>query len=168
MRGRRISTLFAYGRQIYSPSRAGYFPAWLSVTHGRRETPVRALLAGSALGLGVALAIHLTPQSSPVGAVLAYILQIVSFLVLRVRFRDMQRPYRSPAGIAGAVAAAVVALATLIVLFGNKNYNRGVIAAAIWFLLGIAYYVFYARHWLVLAPEELAAIAHRREETPEA
>ena len=33
--------IFAYGRQIYSLSRAGYFPTWLSVTHGtsrRRRT----------------------------------------------------------------------------------------------------------------------------------
>ena len=42
--------IFAYGRQIYSLSRAGYFPTWLSVTHGTRQTPQRALLAGSALG----------------------------------------------------------------------------------------------------------------------
>ena len=26
--------IYAYGRQIYSLSRAGYFPSWLSVTHG--------------------------------------------------------------------------------------------------------------------------------------
>ena len=49
--------IFAYGRQIYSLSRAGYFPTWLSVTHGTRETPQRALLAGSALGFAVALGI---------------------------------------------------------------------------------------------------------------
>ena len=170
--------IFAYGRQIYSLSRAGYFPALLSVTHGRRRTPVRALVAGSALGLGAALVIHLVPQNSPVGAVLlnmavfgaviAYILQMISFVVLRLRFRHMERPYRSPVGIAGAVVAALVALATLVVLFRNPAYNKGVIGAAIWFLLGIAYYVFYARHRLVLAPEELAAFQHRREESPEA
>jgi ethanolamine permease len=170
--------IFAYGRQIYSLSRAGYFPAWLSVTHGRRQTPVRALVAGSALGLGAALVIHLVPQNSPVGAillnmavfgaVLAYVLQMISFVALRLRFRHMERPYRSPAGIVGAVVAAVVALATLVVLFQNPAYNKGVIGAAIWFVLGIAYYVFYGRHRLVLAPEELAAFAHRREESPEA
>ena len=101
--------IFAYGRQIYSLSRAGYFPTWLSVTHGTRETPQRALLAGSALGFAVALAIHLTPQGSPVGAmllnmavfgaVLAYILQMASFILLRVRFPRMERPYVSPLGI---------------------------------------------------------------------
>ena len=111
--------IFAYGRQIYSLSRAGYFPTWLSVTHGTRETPQRALLAGSALGFAVALAIHLTPQGSPVGAillnmavfgaVLAYILQMASFILLRVRFPRMARPYVSPVGIPGAALAAVVA-----------------------------------------------------------
>ncbi len=48
--------IFAYGRQIYSLSRAGYFPAWLSVTHGTRQTPGRALIAGSILGYLAALA----------------------------------------------------------------------------------------------------------------
>jgi ethanolamine permease len=50
--------IYAYGRQIYSLSRAGYFPSWLSVTHGTRKTPQRALLAGSALGMLAALVIQ--------------------------------------------------------------------------------------------------------------
>src|SRR6185436_15129236 len=100
--------IFAYGRQIYSLSRAGYFPTWLSVTHGTRHTPHRALLAGSALGFAAALAIYLTPKGGSVGAallnmavfgaVLAYILQMVSFIVLRLRFPEMERPYRSRVG----------------------------------------------------------------------
>ena len=102
--------IFAYGRQIYSLSRAGYFPTWLSVTHGTRETPHRALLAGSALGFAAALAIHL-PQGGTVGAVLlnmavfgaviAYILQMASFIRAAVRFPKMERPYGSPLGRGG-------------------------------------------------------------------
>ncbi|HLK69699.1 MAG TPA: amino acid permease [Bryobacteraceae bacterium] len=166
--------IFAYGRQIYSLSRAGYFPTWLSVTHGSRETPHRALLAGSALGFAVALAIHLTPQGSPVGAillnmavfgaVLAYILQMASFILLRMRFPKVERPYVSPAGVAGAAVALLVAAATLGTLFFNADYNKGVIGAAIWFFSGIGYYALIGRHRLVLAPEEEAAILHRREE----
>src|SRR5205085_9613965 len=124
--------IFAYGRQIYSLSRAGYFPTWLSVTHGTRQTPARALLAGSALGFVVALGIHLAPQGSPVGgillnmavfgAVLAYILQMLSVIVLRVRFPKMERPFVSPAGIAGAAIALLVAGTTLIALFLNSDY----------------------------------------------
>jgi len=165
--------IFAYGRQIYSLSRAGYFPTWLSVTHGTRHTPQRALLAGSALGFLVALAIHLAPQGSPVGAillnmavfgaVLAYILQMASFILLRLRFPAMARPYLSPVGITGAALAALIAAVTLVTLFRNPDYNKGVIGAAVWFLLGLGYYAAFARHRLVLAPEEEAAIAHRKE-----
>src|SRR5690348_1128942 len=62
--------IYAYGRQIFSLSRAGYFPSWLSVTHGGRKTPHRALIAGSILGFAVCLAIQFGGQNSPVGAVL--------------------------------------------------------------------------------------------------
>jgi ethanolamine permease len=165
--------IYAYGRQIYSLSRAGYFPRWLSVTDGKRETPRRALLAGSALGYLVALAIHLTPQNSPIGAVLlnmavfgavlAYILQMASFILMRLRFPDMERPYVSPLGNAGAVLAIVLAIVTLATLFRNPLYNKGVIGAAVWFILGIGYFAAYARRRLVLAPEEESAVAHRKE-----
>jgi ethanolamine permease len=164
--------IFAYGRQIYSLSRAGYFPTWLSETHPTRHTPHRALLAGSALGYAVALAIYLTPQGSPVGAVLlnmavlgavlAYILQMASFILLRVRFANIHRPYVSPLGIAGATVAGIIALITLVMLFRNHDYNKGVIGAAVWFVLGLGYYAGYARHRLVLAPEEEAALTHSR------
>jgi len=168
--------IFAYGRQIYSLSRAGYFPTWLSVTHGTRETPQRALLAGSALGYAVALAIHLAPQGSPVGAillnmavfgaVLAYILQMASFIVLRVRFPRIERPFVSPIGIAGAAIATLIAVLTLVTLFRNPDYNKGVIGAAVWFLMGLAYYAGYGRHKLVLAPEEQSAFQHRQQRPP--
>jgi ethanolamine permease len=168
--------IFAYGRQIYSLSRAGYFPTWLSVTHGRRKTPHRALITGAALGYLVALAIHLLPNGSPAGAVLlnmavfgavlAYVLQLASFLALRWKFAAMPRPYVSPAGVAGALVATAVALATLATLFRSADYNKGVWGAAAWFALGIAYYAFYARKRLVMAPEEKSAFLHRRENPP--
>ncbi len=59
--------LLGWAANLFAP-RAGDLPVSF-VTHGTRETPQRALLAGSALGFAVALAIHLTPQGSPVGAV---------------------------------------------------------------------------------------------------
>ncbi len=43
--------IFAFGRQIYSLSRAGYYPAVLSITHGTRKAPHMALFTGAALGL---------------------------------------------------------------------------------------------------------------------
>jgi ethanolamine permease len=158
--------IYAYGRQIYSLSRAGYFPQWLSVTSARHQTPVRALVSGSALGMAAALGIYFFGQNSQVGAILlnmavfgaviAYILQMASFLILRRK--ALERPYVSPLGVAGAWLATAIAAVTLVVLFLNPDYNKGVWGAAVWFALGIAYFAFYARKRLVLSPEEEFAI----------
>ena len=58
------------------------------------------------------------------GAVLAYILQMASFIVLRLRFPHIDRPYVSPVGIAGAVVAALVAAATLVMLFAIRTTTK--------------------------------------------
>ena len=166
--------IFAYGRQIFSLSRAGYFPRWLSITHARRNTPHVALIVGALLGYLVALAIHLLGPSHPVGAVLlnmavfgaviAYALQMVSFLLLRARLPDIDRPYRSPVGIAGAVVALVIACVTLVALFvSDPVYQKVVVGALLWYALGLLYFALHARKGLVLAPEESFAIAVRNE-----
>jgi ethanolamine permease len=169
--------IYAYGRQIYSLSRAGYFPSWLSVTGGKRQTPERALIAGSVLGYGVALMIQFAGQKSPTGAillnmavfgaVLAYILQMISFVLLRVKFPGIHRPYRSPLGIAGAVTAILIAGTTLVTLFLNPDYRFGVVGAAVWLLIGILWFQLRGRKYLILAPEEEFAIAAQRISLPD-
>ena len=64
------SIVFAYGRQIYSLSRAGYFPRALSVTGAKRKTPHVALIVGAVLGYAAACLIHFLGSDHPVGAVL--------------------------------------------------------------------------------------------------
>jgi ethanolamine permease len=164
--------IYAYGRQIYSLSRAGYFPGLISVTHGKRKTPHRALIAGSLLGFAAALTIRFTGQKSSIGAtllnmavfgaVLAYVLQMVSFILLRVRFPQIHRPYRSPLGIPGAAVAILIAAVTFVLLFLNRDCRPGVIGAAIWFLCGIGWFALHARKRLILAPEEEFALANAK------
>jgi ethanolamine permease len=166
--------IYAYGRQIYSLARAGYFPHWLSTTHHVRKTPHRALVAGGLLGFATALVIGYLPQQSPIagvllnmavfGAVLAYILQMLSFIVLRARHAAIDRPFRSPLGIPGAVVAAAISALTLIALFLNPEYRSGAWGALAWFLCGLLYFAFYARKRLILSPEEEFAIHHRSSE----
>ena len=160
--------IFAYGRQIYSLSRAGYFPRWLSVTHATRRTPHVALIVGAGLGYVVALLIHFLGSDHPVGAVLlnmavfggviSYIFQMLSFIVLRLRFPKLDRPYRSPFGIAGAAVALLIAAMTLVALFVvDPVYRLVVIGAAVWYALGLLYFGLYARKRLVASPEETFA-----------
>jgi ethanolamine permease len=163
------SIIFAYGRQIYSLSRAGYFPRFLSLTHSRHKTPHVALVVGAALGYGAALLIHSLGSRSPVGAmllnmavfgaVLSYVFQMAAFVALRVRLPHLLRPYRSPLGVFGAISTLALSLVTLATLFlGGGEYVYVTLGAAVWFALGAAYFGVYARHQLVRAPEEEFAL----------
>jgi ethanolamine permease len=169
------SIIFAYGRQIFSLSRAGYFPSVLSRTHSSRNTPHVALISGAALGYAVAYAIHVLGAEHPVGAVLlnmavfgaviSYVLQMLSFILLRRRLPDIERPYRSPLGVPGAAVALGIAAVTLVALFvSDPVYQKVVIGAAIWYGLGLVYFAVFGRHQLVYAPEEAFAVAARQEQ----
>lgn len=165
--------LFAKGRQIYSLSRAGYFPRFLSITHPRHKTPHVALLAGSGVALALMLALWfgmgaekgaaviqgMLLNMAVAGAMLSYLLQAVSFIVLRRRRPQLPRPYRSPLGLSGAVVTIVLATVTLVFQLLDPVFVSGVLGVGAWFALGIAWFALVGRHRLVLAPEEAFASA---------
>ncbi|WP_234543586.1 amino acid permease [Streptomyces shenzhenensis] len=153
--------MFAYGRNLYSLSRSGYYPRFLSLT-GKRQTRYAALLAGAAIGfVALLVASHAGATASSIvlnisvwGAVLAYMLQMVSFVVLRRKYPRAVRPYVSPTGNWGAVLAFVIAAVTFVGILINSDHRSAVIAIAVLYVIGLALYYLVARHRLVLAPEE--------------
>jgi ethanolamine permease len=169
--------IFAYGRNIFSLSRAGYFPHWMSITHGRRKTPWVALMLGGVVGYGLDALLWNFPSGSNVGdalltmavfgAVISYFMQMLSFILLRRRLPNIARPYRSPIGEWGAAIAGAIALLSLISLYLTKSYRPGVIGTAIWFLLGIVYFAVSGRNRLVLSPEEEFAMTRGEHGHPE-
>jgi ethanolamine permease len=166
-----FTIIFAYGRNTYSLSRAGYFPQFLSVTHGARKTPHVALIAGAVVGYVVAVVIFILQENdlgaqivaallnmAVFAAVISYILQMVAFVVLRRRLPNIARPYRSPWGVPGAVIAGVLAATALIAIFLNEGYRPGVYGVAIYYVLGVIYFAIAGRNRLVLSPEEEFAL----------
>ncbi|MBS1181753.1 MAG: amino acid transporter permease [Proteobacteria bacterium] len=166
--------LYAQGRQVYSLSRAGYFPTALSLTHAKYKTPHVAMVTGSIVGLLVMLVIWFALGAAEggaaigsvllnmavFGAMFSYIMQAISFILLRVNQPDIERPYRSPLGIPGAVLTVVIAVVTLYYQVQDPNFSKGVLWVAIWFAVAIAYFAIVGRHKLVLSPEEEFAMAH--------
>jgi ethanolamine permease len=160
--------IYAKGRQIYSLSRAGYFPTQLSITHGQYKTPHVAMITGAIVALIVMFVVWFsvpTDQSSAIiggtllnmavfGAMFSYILQAVSFILLRRNMPHIERPYRSPFGIPGAVLTILIGLLTVYFQLSDPVYRAGVYAVAIWFVLGIIYFALFARHRMILSPEE--------------
>lgn len=166
--------IFAYGRQIYSLSRAGYFPHFLSETHGTRKVPHRALITGAVLGFAVMMAVYLIKgegagafvgaqllNMAVFGAMISYGFQAISFILLRKKLPNIERPYVSPLGAPGAWATLIIAIVTLYVQFQDPAYRGGVIGTAIWYALGILYFAVIGRKDLVYSPEEDFAVKAR-------
>ena len=166
--------IYAYGRQIYSLSRAGYFPTFLSLTHGTRKTPHVALIAGALVGLAVMMAVWFTQgadQGAKViggtllnmavfGAMFSYLMQGLTYIQLRRKFPTLERPYKSPLGIVGAALTVVIAIVTLVMQLQDPVYLNGILWVAGWFTVGIIYFALIGRHKLILSPEEEFALSH--------
>ena len=101
------------------------------------------------------------------GAMISYAFQGLSFILLRQKMPNIERPYRSPLGIPGAAVTVVIALVTLYYQLQDPVYRNGVYAALAWYVLGVLYFAFIGRHKLVLSPEEEFAITGGQHGHPE-
>jgi ethanolamine permease len=177
-----FTIIYAYGRNTYSLSRAGYFPKFLSITHGERNTPHVALIAGAVAGYLVALLVwYLSRQGGTAaaqvvaallymavfGAVISYAMQCLSFILLRRRMPNINRPYRSKWGVPGAAIAGIIALVSLVTMFTNDDYRPGLYGVAAYYVLGVIYFAIAGRHRLVLSPEEEFALTSGERGVPE-
>ena len=165
--------IYAYGRQIYSLSRAGYYLGFMSITHHQKKVPHMALYTGTVLGFATMLAVWFIAGAEKgasviggtllnmavFGAMISYAMQGLSFILLRRRMPDIVRPYRSPLGIPGAVVTIVVALVTLYFQLQDPAYRGGVYAVAAFYVLGLLYFAVFGRNHLILSPEEEFAMS---------
>jgi len=153
-----FSIIYAYSRQTFALSRAGYLPRALSVTNGRKA-PVLALLVPGAIGFVLSLTGEgaMLLNMAVFGATVSYVLMMVSHIVLRRREPELHRPYRTPGGVATTGVALVLAAAAVVATFLVD------VEAALWTLaayaLFLAWFAVHSRHHLVAsAPEEEFAL----------
>ncbi|HEV8622335.1 MAG TPA: ethanolamine permease [Actinomycetota bacterium] len=179
------SIIFAFSRIIYALSRAGYLPRFLSLT-GRRKTPYLALIIPAILGLVTVIvyirtdpvddpanALAVITEMSVFGALTTYVLMMLAFVILRQREPNVQRPYRSPVGVLGAVVALAIAVVAGFAQIYYKGKvagaRQGVLAVIGVLVVGFIYFLVYSRHRLVAeAPEEEFALIERAEAELEA
>ena len=149
-----FSIIYAYSRQTFALSRAGYLPRVLSIT-GKRKTPTLALIVPGVIGFIMAVLNEgdLLILVAVFGATISYVMMTLSHIMLRIKEPDLERPYRTPGGVVTTGIACVLAVVALIA--GFLVDTRVLVITAIIYAIALAYFGLYSRHHIVAtAPEE--------------
>jgi ethanolamine permease len=119
--------ILGYSRQIFALSRAGYMPKFFGVVNDTYKTPHRAIIAGAVVGVaailgdnfqfaGQTLTANLITMSV-FGAIVMYIVSMMSLFALRKNEPDLARPFKAiayPLFPAIALVLALISLVTMI------------------------------------------------------
>lgn len=149
-----FSIIYAYSRQIFALSRAGYLPTSLSLTN-KNKAPYLAIIIPGVIGFALSLTGEgdLLILMAVFGATISYVLMMMSHIKLRLSRPDMDRPYKTPGGIVTSGIALILALIAVIAGF--------LVDPKVWFMAAgiyiafIVYFLVYSRHRLVQGtPEE--------------
>ena len=117
-------------RAIYALAQARMLPEFLGRLHPKYNTPVNAvLLIGGASALAPLMgreSLVWFVNAGGLGIVIAYSMVALSFLVLRRKFPEMERPWKLPLGELFGGAALVLSLGIMVL------YLPGSAAALLW------------------------------------
>jgi ethanolamine permease len=92
------SIILTYSRQLFSLAREQYLPSALARLHPRFQTPNTALIVGAVIGI-IAIVSGKTNELiifSVLGAIVMYIISMISLFVLRRKEPTMERPFKAP------------------------------------------------------------------------
>lgn len=154
-----FSIIYGYSRLVFALSRAGYLPAFMSLT-GKRKVPAWALIIPGIVGFLASL----TGEGDRMimiavfGATISYALQAYSHILLRKNEPDLERPYKTPGGV---ITPWITVILSVLALTSCFVYDY---IAAFWavglYAFGMVYY-FVFKHKEVSkhsAEEEFEAI----------
>lgn len=150
-----FGVVFAYSRQLFALSRAGYLPRFLSVTNGRK-TPTLSLIVPGLIGFTLAAVLQngdILIDIAVFGAALSYALMNLSHIILRVKEPDMPRDYRTPGGVITTGIALVLSVIAVISTFFVDMIAAGC-AAGVLVLATLYFLVYSSKHLVANAPEE--------------
>ena len=132
-----FSIIYAYSRQIFALSRAGYLPTSLALTN-KNKAPYLAIIIPGIIGFGLSLTGEgdLLILMAVFGATISYVLMMLSHIKLRISRPDMHRPYKTPGGIVTSSIALVLAAIAVIAGF--------LVNPKVWFMAAGIYALFIA------------------------
>ncbi|MDB5111183.1 MAG: ethanolamine permease [Mucilaginibacter sp.] len=134
--------ILASSRQVFALARSGYLPRFLSAINHKFKTPHWSIIGGGVVSF-IALYTGTTGQVvilSVMGAVLMYMMSMISLFVLRVKEPDLERPFASPFYPVFPVIACIILVITFIAIIYYQFelsliFFAGLVIAIIMFML---------------------------------
>ena len=89
--------IIGYSRQTFALARSGYLPQFLAVLSPKKKVPYMAIIVPGIIGIISTLGglANVVITISAFGAVVLYILSMITLFKLRKKYPDMHRPYKS-------------------------------------------------------------------------
>jgi len=153
---------FGFSTQLYALARSGYLPSILSETHKQFHTPYIATIAGSTVGYAIAMIAFFCMSHTEfimesvtlLTALINYVLLMVSFIIMRTRYSQIEKPFQVPFGVPLAAIALISCVIAFMAVFIFLPFMwPGLLFIGAWLGAGLAYYL-YARTRLRFSPEE--------------
>jgi ethanolamine permease len=131
--------IMGYSRQIFALARAGLLPRLLATVHPRWRTPHLAILAGGAVGIAAIYSDQLVTIAgqpltasivtmSALGAIVMYIMSLLSLMRLRQREPLLERPFRAPLYPLFPLTALSIAVVSLLAIVYYNPFVAGLFA----------------------------------------
>ena len=138
--------IIGYSRQVFALARSGYLPGFLASVNKQFQTPHWALVAGGIVGC-LALLTGTTNQViilSVLGAVVMYIISMMSLFSLRKKEPDLERPFAAPFYPWFPIIALILSVVSLGAIIYYNLFLSLIFFAGLFFMLGI--YLLLGRH----------------------
>lgn len=149
------SFLIGGSRAIFAMAEAKMVPGRFSKLHGKHKTPINSLLLIGALSLvapffGRTMLIWISDAAS-FACCLAYCMVAMSFIILRKKEPEMNRPYKVRhykfVGITASMLSGLMVALYLIPESGSSLTAEEWVIVGGWALLGIVFYIICKRHY---------------------
>lgn len=149
------SFLIGGSRAIFSMAESRMIPGRFSILHKKHKTPVNALLLIGLLSLiapffGRTMLVWISDAAS-FACCLAYCMVSMSFLILRKKRPDLQRPYKVKhykfVGITASILSGMMVVLYLIPGSGSSLTLQEWVIVGGWVILGAVFYAICKRHY---------------------
>lgn len=149
--------IIGYSRQTFALARSGYLPQFLAVLSPKKKVPYMAIIVPGIIGILSTLGglANVVITISAFGAVVLYILSMITLFKLRKKYPDMHRPYKSMYPVVPGIA---LVLGVFCAFAFAVAYKDTVLKVVLLFIGAAVYYFVYGKKHLLSEEEEFHAL----------